>query len=100
MRGYTAPGLRRSCGGNKFRDSETEEDPDGSRTLGTSHGGRPPIRRPRRPEALRVFGGGGLEGTAGMFDQIGLRPGGLNARAAGVAELIGGLMIAFGLLTP
>src|SRR4051794_2347223 len=47
-----------------------------------------------------VFGGGGLEGTAGMFDQIGLRPGGLNARAAGVAELIGGLMIAVGLLTP
>ncbi len=47
-----------------------------------------------------VFGGGGLEGTAGMFDQIGLRPGWLHARAAGTAELLGGLLIALGLFTP
>jgi putative oxidoreductase len=47
-----------------------------------------------------VFGGGGLEGTAGMFDNIGLRPGGLNARAAGTAEFLGGLLIALGLFTP
>ena len=36
-----------------------------------------------------VFGGGGLEATAGMFDSIGLRPGWLHARAAGTAELLG-----------
>jgi putative oxidoreductase len=47
-----------------------------------------------------VLGGGGLEGTAGMFDSIGLRPGWLQARAAGTAELVGGLLIALGLFTP
>ncbi|HEY6636567.1 MAG TPA: DoxX family protein [Solirubrobacterales bacterium] len=47
-----------------------------------------------------VFGGGGLEGTAGMFDNIGLRPGWLHARAAGTAEFAGGLLLAFGLFTP
>jgi putative oxidoreductase len=47
-----------------------------------------------------AFGGGGLEGTAGMFDKIGLRPGGFNARAAGTAEFVGGLLIAVGLFTP
>jgi putative oxidoreductase len=47
-----------------------------------------------------VFGGGGLEGTAGMFDNIGLRPGAFNARAAGTAEFVGGLLIAVGLFTP
>ena len=47
-----------------------------------------------------VFGGGGLEGTTGMFDSIGLRPGWLHARAAGTAEFLGGLLIAFGLFTP
>jgi putative oxidoreductase len=47
-----------------------------------------------------AFGGGGLEGTAGMFDNIGLRPGGLQARAAGTAEFMGGLLIALGLFTP
>jgi putative oxidoreductase len=47
-----------------------------------------------------VFGGGGLEGTAGMFDNIGLRPGWLHARAAGTAEFAGGLFLALGLFTP
>jgi putative oxidoreductase len=47
-----------------------------------------------------VFGGGGLEGTAGMFDNIGLRPGWLHARAAGTAEFGGGLLLALGLFTP
>jgi putative oxidoreductase len=47
-----------------------------------------------------VLGGGGLEGTAGMFDNIGLRPGWLQARVAGTAELVGGLLIALGLFTP
>jgi len=47
-----------------------------------------------------VFGGGGLESTTGMFDNIGLRPGWLQARAAGTAEFAGGALIAFGLFTP
>jgi putative oxidoreductase len=47
-----------------------------------------------------AFGGGGLEGTAGMFDQIGLKPGRLTAIAAGSAEFFGGLLIALGLVTP
>ena len=47
-----------------------------------------------------AFGGGGLEGTAGMFDNIGLQPGWLHARAAGTAEFLGGTLIALGLFTP
>jgi putative oxidoreductase len=47
-----------------------------------------------------VFGGGGLDGTAGIFDKIGLRPGALQARAAGTAEFLGGLLLALGLFTP
>ena len=47
-----------------------------------------------------VFGGGGLEATAGMFDTIGLRPGWLHARAAGTAEFLGGALLALGLVTP
>jgi putative oxidoreductase len=47
-----------------------------------------------------VLGGGGLEGTAGMFDSIGLRPGWLHARAAGTAEFLGGALLALGLFTP
>jgi putative oxidoreductase len=47
-----------------------------------------------------VFGGGGLEGTAGVFDNIGLQPGWLHARAAGTAEFVGGALIALGLFSP
>ena len=47
-----------------------------------------------------AFGGPGIDGTAAGFDQIGLRPGKMHARAAGSAELFGGLLIALGLLTP
>jgi putative oxidoreductase len=47
-----------------------------------------------------IFGGGGLDGTAGMFDNIGLRPGWLHARAAGAAEFGGGALLALGLFTP
>jgi putative oxidoreductase len=47
-----------------------------------------------------AFGGGGLNGTADMFDNIGLRPGTIHARAAGTAEFTGGLLIAVGLFTP
>src|SRR5215212_1731161 len=47
-----------------------------------------------------AFGGYGIEGTAGFFEQIGLRPGRLHAWAAGTAEFFGGLLIALGLGTP
>jgi putative oxidoreductase len=47
-----------------------------------------------------AFGGGGIGGTAGMFDQIGLRPGKHHAWVAGGAEFFGGLAIALGLVTP
>jgi putative oxidoreductase len=46
------------------------------------------------------FGGGGVDGTADMFDHIGLRPGHLHARFAGTAEFCGGLLLVLGLLTP
>ena len=46
-----------------------------------------------------AFGGGGLDGTAQMFEKLGLRPGWLHARLAGVAELGGGLLLALGFLT-
>jgi putative oxidoreductase len=47
-----------------------------------------------------LFGGHGLAGTAGFFDQLGLRPGALHARAAGAAEFFGGALLALGLFTP
>lgn len=46
------------------------------------------------------FGGHGLEGTGGFFEQLGLRPGKRHARAAGTAETLGGLLIMLGALTP
>ncbi len=47
-----------------------------------------------------VFGGHGLEGTAGFFDSLGLRPGRVHATAAGLSELVGGALLALGLFTP
>ena len=47
-----------------------------------------------------AFGGPGIEGTAGFFEQLGLRPGKLHAWFAGTAEFGGGLLIALGLVTP
>ncbi len=47
-----------------------------------------------------AFGGHGIEGTAGFFEQIGLRPGRLHAWAAGLAEFLGGASIALGIVTP
>jgi putative oxidoreductase len=47
-----------------------------------------------------IFGGHGIDGTAGFFEQLGLRPGRLHATAAGTAELLGGLLLAAGLVTP
>ncbi|MCW2900586.1 MAG: DoxX [Streptosporangiaceae bacterium] len=47
-----------------------------------------------------AFGGPGIAGTAGFFEQVGLRPGRLHAWVAGAAEFLGGLLLALGLLTP
>ena len=46
------------------------------------------------------FGGYGLAGTAGFFEQLGFRPGRLFAAAAGATELAAGLLVALGLLGP
>lgn len=43
------------------------------------------------------FGGYGLAGTGGFFEQLGFRPGKLFAAAAGFSEFAGGLLIALGL---
>jgi putative oxidoreductase len=49
---------------------------------------------------LGWFGGHGIAGTAGFFETIGFRPGRLFAVAAAAGELIGGLLVAGGLLGP
>jgi putative oxidoreductase len=41
-----------------------------------------------------------LDGTAGWFDSMGMRPGSLHARLAAGTEIISGLLLALGLLTP
>jgi putative oxidoreductase len=46
------------------------------------------------------FGGPGLGAAGAMFEQLGFAPGRRNALAAGLAEVGGGLLLAFGLLTP
>ena len=46
------------------------------------------------------FGGYGLAGTGSFFESIGLRPGRFFATAAGVSELVGGLLMALGLFGP
>jgi putative oxidoreductase len=46
------------------------------------------------------FGGHGIEGTAGFFEAIGLKPGRKHATAAGAAEAGGGALLALGFLTP
>ena len=48
----------------------------------------------------KVFGGGGLSGTAGWFDSIGMKPGALHARAAAGTELVAGLLLMAGFATP
>jgi putative oxidoreductase len=49
---------------------------------------------------LGKFGGYGLEGTAGFFESIGLRPGKPLAFAAGATEMGGGALLGLGLATP
>jgi putative oxidoreductase len=46
------------------------------------------------------FGGYGIKATGGFFEAIGFRPGVPFAIAAGLSELVGGALIALGLLTP
>ncbi|MDN7240708.1 DoxX family protein [Planococcus sp. N028] len=46
------------------------------------------------------FGGYGLAGTGGWMDSLGLKPGKTMALIAGLSELIGGLLLVLGFLTP
>jgi len=46
------------------------------------------------------FGGYGLSGTGQFLEQLGFRPGRLQAAQAGIAEVAGGLFLAAGFLTP
>jgi putative oxidoreductase len=47
------------------------------------------------------FGGHGLDGTAGFFEQgLGLRPGKRHATAAGLSEAVGGTLVTLGAFTP
>lgn len=49
---------------------------------------------------LGWFGGVGLDETGGTMESLGLRPGRVMAAGAGAGELVGGLLLAAGLLTP
>jgi len=46
------------------------------------------------------FGGYGLAGTGGFFEQLGFRPGRAFAAVEGSGEIASGLLVAFGLLGP
>ena len=46
------------------------------------------------------FGGYGLKGAGGFFEQLGFRPGVAFAAAAGLSEFLGGLLLIIGLFTP
>ena len=46
------------------------------------------------------FGGYGLQGTGGFLEKLGFVPGRRNALFAGLAELLGGLLLALGFATP
>jgi putative oxidoreductase len=46
------------------------------------------------------FGGYGLAGTGGFFEQLGFRPGKAFAAVEGLGEVVSGLLVAFGLLGP
>ena len=46
------------------------------------------------------FGGPGLDGTGQFFEALGLRPGRRQALGAGMAETVGGTLLAAGLATP
>jgi putative oxidoreductase len=46
------------------------------------------------------FGGYGLAGTGGFFEQLGFRPGRVFAAAAALTEITGGILLALGFLGP
>jgi putative oxidoreductase len=46
------------------------------------------------------FGGPGLTGFAGWLESMGLKPAKFQALLGGVGEIVGGLLLAFGLWTP
>ena len=46
------------------------------------------------------FGGHGTDGTGASFDSLGLRPGRRMAVLAGISEIVGGALLAAGLVTP
>lgn len=48
----------------------------------------------------KLFGPGGISGTASWFDSIGMRPGAFHARMAAWTEIGAGLLLAVGLFTP
>ena len=48
----------------------------------------------------KFFGKGGLSGTAGWFDSMGMKPGMFHARVAATTEMAAGLGLAVGLFTP
>jgi putative oxidoreductase len=48
----------------------------------------------------KVFGPGGLAGTSGWFDSIGMRWPSVQARLSAATEIIAGLLFAAGLMTP
>lgn len=48
----------------------------------------------------KFFGKGGLAGTAGWFDSMGMKPGMFHARVAATTEMAAGIGLAVGLLTP
>lgn len=47
-----------------------------------------------------IFGPGGIQGTAGWFASMGLRPGIVHAWMSGLIEIAGGVGLAAGFLTP
>jgi putative oxidoreductase len=49
---------------------------------------------------LGWFGGYGIAGTGQFFEQLGFRPGRWHAAQAGLAEILAGLFLAVGFLTP
>lgn len=49
---------------------------------------------------LGWFGGYGIAGTGQFLEQLGFRPGRLHAAQAGIVEVVGGVFLAVGLLTP
>src|SRR5680860_1002304 len=47
-----------------------------------------------------IFRGGKIAGTAGWFESLGMRPGIVHAWLASITELVAGLLLVLGLLTP